>query len=61
MFAYYDILQGNEGKVQLLSGIPPQPDRLFASRAWDSPLRSRVWVSRCATGGGVEANQLRLP
>lgn len=36
MFSYHDILQGNEGKVQLLSGLPPNPDLLFRSAQHDS-------------------------
>ena len=36
MFSYHDILQGNEGKVQLLSGIPPDPDLFFRSAQHDS-------------------------
>src|ERR1019366_775846 len=36
MFSYQDILQGNEGKVQLLSGISPDPDLLFRSAQHDS-------------------------
>lgn len=36
MFSYQDILQGNDGKIQLLSGIPPDPDLLFRSAQHDS-------------------------
>src|ERR1051326_2066338 len=36
MFSYHDILQGNEGKVQVLSGIALDPDLLFRSAQHDS-------------------------
>ncbi len=36
MFSYHDMLQGNAGKVQVLSGVPPDPDLLFRSAQHDS-------------------------
>lgn len=36
MFSYYDILQGNEGKIRVLSDISPRPDLVFRSAQHDS-------------------------